>query len=98
MTRKELLDSLASEVCPHCGAPKTPRMTFCRKDYYALPKEMRQALYHRFGKGYEPAFHAALARLQASQLAQTRPPTPATTPPQHQPTLFRDEGGANWIL
>lgn len=98
MTRNELLHSLASEVCPHCGATKTPRMTFCRKDYYALPKEMRQALYHRFGNGYEEAFHAAAAYLKASQPAASPDATPPPATPEQQTTLFRDEGGSQWTL
>lgn len=95
MTRQELLDSLSSSVCPACNGAKTPRMTFCRKDYYALPKEMRQALYHRFGAGYEEAFQAAADFLQTRQSAANPEPNP---PPQATPHLFPGEGAAPWTL
>lgn len=99
--RELMIESLGSSVCPACNGAKTPRMTFCRKDYYALPKDMRQAmrqaLYHRFGNGYEQAFHAALTFLQTAQPA-TAPQDATPPPPEPQTTLFRDEGGAQWTL
>jgi hypothetical protein len=49
---------LVSETC-HCGARKQSRNTFCRREYFALPPAMRQALYNRIGEGYEEAYQAA---------------------------------------
>jgi hypothetical protein len=49
---------LQSETC-YCGAKKRGMQTFCRKDYYALPPKMRQALYNRIGEGYEEAYQEA---------------------------------------
>ena len=53
-----LVHELATVQC-RCARPKQPRMSFCRNCYYALPPEMRQALYLRVGKGYEAAYVAA---------------------------------------
>lgn len=43
-----------------CAKPKHNRQTFCKACYYALPPEMRQALYNRVGEGYEAAYVAAV--------------------------------------
>lgn len=45
--------------CSVCGNQKAKGMSFCRKCYFSLPPEMRQALYERFGSGYEEAYHEA---------------------------------------
>lgn len=65
--RQDLLASLMSTVCPACGQEKHVRNTLCRKHYYSLPGDMRKALYHRLGAGYEEAVAAALEFLGADQ-------------------------------
>lgn len=41
-----------------CGDAKLPGKSFCRPHYFALPNDMRSALYQR--AGYVDAFRAAL--------------------------------------
>lgn len=60
----QMLDILKGKAC-FCGAYKRPMMSHCRKCYYALPPEMRRALYQRFGQGYEAAFRASLKFLES---------------------------------
>ena len=60
---REAIASWRSEQCPSCGAEKKPRFTLCAACYQALPKGSRNALYVKFGQGYEEARDAALAWL-----------------------------------
>jgi hypothetical protein len=53
---------LGSETC-YCGARKRSMQTFCRAEYYALPVEMRHALYDRIGAGYKEAYQSAREHL-----------------------------------
>lgn len=62
------LASLVSEQCPCCDGWKRKGQSFCRHCYYSLPADMRQALYHRFGQGYEDALDAAAAWLRDHSL------------------------------
>lgn len=68
--RLEILASLGSGICA-CGAKKRPKKSHCRRCYFALPPQMRQALYQRFGEGYEEAYEASL-ELLAGKVAQTQ--------------------------
>lgn len=52
--------NLRGEVCA-CGDPKLAGKSFCRRDYFTLPNDMRSALYQR--AGYVAAFRAALTHL-----------------------------------
>lgn len=54
-----LLEELRGPKC-RCGAEKKPKLTFCRTCYFLLPISMRQALYNRFGEGYELAYLRAV--------------------------------------
>lgn len=71
--RREILQSLGSNVCGACGSGKSPRMSHCRNCYYSLPREMRSALYKPFGKGYEEAYEASLEYLSEHPAAPARP-------------------------
>jgi len=59
MTYKEIWDDFISKRCSICGQTKIGMQSFCRADYRRLPPELRQALWRRFGEGYEEAFEAA---------------------------------------
>lgn len=61
--RREILESLGSTVCEGCGRNKRPKMSHCGTCYRRLPPNMRQALYRRFGAGYEEAFEESLVYL-----------------------------------
>jgi hypothetical protein len=52
--------NLRGDACA-CGDPKSPGKSFCRRDYFKLPHEMRSALYQR--ENYVDAFRAALKYL-----------------------------------
>jgi len=60
---KAAIADLRSTTCA-CGARKTSRQTFCRRDYFRLPVGMREALYARIGEGYEAHYAAALKFLE----------------------------------
>jgi hypothetical protein len=53
------LSEFVSERCPVCDKHKRKGNSFCTPCYYSLPIEMRQALYRRFGEGYEQALAEA---------------------------------------
>lgn len=63
--KSSALRSLVSETCPFCQGRKRRSQSFCRLCYFKLPATSRQALYHRFGEGYEEALDAAEIWLQA---------------------------------
>lgn len=64
VTDLDLVASLGStDCCPACGGPKQRKHTFCRADYFKLPKSMRDALYNPLGHGYREAVFAAIERL-----------------------------------
>jgi hypothetical protein len=62
--RLEILQSLGSPDCGGCGGKKAPKMSHCRKCYYALPPKMRHDLYQGFGAGYEEAYQTSLEFLR----------------------------------
>lgn len=66
--RFEILRSLGSTECGGCGKEKKPKMSHCRKCYYALSPTMRQSLYRQFGSGYEEAYEASLRYLNQSKV------------------------------
>lgn len=66
-TDRALCVSLASTTCPACGGPKQRKHTFCSRDYYALPKPKRNALYNPLGAGYAEAVVAAMEALGATE-------------------------------
>ncbi len=68
--RLRILAELQSAVC-YCGGFKTARQTFCRREYNALPPDMRRALYRRFGDGYEEAYTAARVFLAPTVTMET---------------------------
>jgi hypothetical protein len=66
MTDKQtILEDFLGSVCSGCGGKKKPKMSHCRNCYYALPQQMRLALYRRFGAGYEQAFEESKKFLAA---------------------------------
>lgn len=52
------IKELQSNYC-YCGRAKDSMQTFCKRDYYALPKSKRHALYNRIDEGYEEAYQDA---------------------------------------
>jgi hypothetical protein len=60
MTHDEIWDDFTKSTrCSACGGIKKTMNAFCRSCYYRLPVTMRQALWQRFGEGFEEAFEAA---------------------------------------
>ena len=62
VNKLDMLDMLGSKKCV-CGLTKERQRSHCRECYFSLTSDQRQALYRRFGKGYEPAFLDSLATL-----------------------------------
>jgi hypothetical protein len=58
--RLEILDSLGSTTCEACGGKKSRGKSHCRDCYFLLPPRLRNALYRRFGEGYEEAYEESL--------------------------------------
>jgi hypothetical protein len=68
ITNRVLYDSLLSDTCPACGGPKVKRQTLCRREYFKLPKPMRNATYATIASGnYRPAVIEALNYLGAEK-------------------------------
>jgi hypothetical protein len=59
MTYEEVWADFIATKCSACGGYKVKMNAFCRRCYYRLPAPMRQALWQRFGEGFEEAFEAA---------------------------------------
>lgn len=55
---------LLSDEC-YCMEPKRPRHAFCYACYLSLPDDIQRDLYQLIGKGYEPAYEAAIKFLEA---------------------------------
>lgn len=68
LSKEVLIDSLYSTTCLACGERKRAEQTFCFRCYGTLPRPMGIALYHRVGKGYEPAVLRALNFLQVEKI------------------------------
>jgi hypothetical protein len=62
-----ILKDFLGTVCSGCGGTKITRMSHCRACYRALPKAMQDALWKRFGEGYEAAFTESTAWLRDRQ-------------------------------
>ncbi len=73
LTDQALIHSLASKLCPSCGRSKKRRQTLCGREYFALPKDAREALYRPLGHGYREAVAVALDLLGAAEFRL--PPT-----------------------
>jgi hypothetical protein len=58
------LQDFLGAVCSVCRQPKVSNRSFCGRCYHALPKNMQNDLWRRFGSGYEGAFAAAQAWLR----------------------------------
>lgn len=65
--RLAILRGLGSLECEACGGRKRPKQSHCRDCFFALPAELRRALYRRFGAGYEEAYEESLKFLAARQ-------------------------------
>ncbi len=63
MDKKEILSRYTSVKC-FCGKLKHTYQSFCFECYQKLPREMKTALWKRFGYGYEEAYVAAVRKLQ----------------------------------
>jgi len=59
----ELIRELNSKTC-QCGGTKNTHMSFCRKCYSSLPKDLKKRLYCRIGDGYEEAHSEAMSILR----------------------------------
>lgn len=67
------LESLRSTLCPACGLGKAPRRSLCIPCFVALPARIKERLYLKLGKGYEPALRDALNELHCSGIHMEHP-------------------------
>lgn len=58
--------------CEACGDWKRKNTAFCSGCYFRLPTELRDALWHRFGEGFEEAYVAGLNWLRADDAETDR--------------------------
>lgn len=56
---KFYVSEFRSEEC-QCGRTKQPLRAFCYQCYSSLPPAKQEALYQKFGQGYEQAYDDAL--------------------------------------
>ena len=59
-----MLEDFLGTKCGSCGRAKQSSHSFCGRCYHILPKAMQDALYKRFGEGYEAAFTDAQKYLE----------------------------------
>ncbi len=59
-----ILQVFISNVCPACSKPKKLNTAFCKACYFGLSRQMKSALWNRFGEGFEEAYTAALSFLR----------------------------------
>lgn len=69
MNDRRACELLLSPECPACHGTKKPRHTLCKDCYFALPRELRNALYKRLGTGYTQALNHALEWLASHRHA-----------------------------
>jgi hypothetical protein len=65
ITADQAVEELDGTTCKGCGRLKDSGKSHCRKCYFALPVDMRRALYRRIGQGYEAAYAESLKYLGA---------------------------------
>lgn len=68
MDAKQLVQSLASNVCSNCQREKKAKMTFCNRDYWRLSPDLRSALHQPLGGGYAEAVAVAMEYLKAGHV------------------------------
>lgn len=73
LTRRVLVDSLYSRVCPACGDRKGEQKTFCYSCFCSLPSQLKAATYNRVGKGYEKAVLDCMNQLKAEKVHTEEP-------------------------
>lgn len=55
-----LLQTFLETKCEVCGLSKPKNTAFCKSCYYSLPYALRNALWSRFGEGFEEAYKSGL--------------------------------------
>jgi hypothetical protein len=64
--RSRLVNELQGNKC-FCGARKRTMQAFCRRHYFALPPDKRQALWKGIFEGYVSAYQDARRYLKAQE-------------------------------
>ena len=62
--RQQIWDVFTGRKCPVCRSLKAPNTAFCRNCYRSLPNTLKNALWKRFGEGFEGAYESGLLWLQ----------------------------------
>ncbi len=61
METTDIWRAFVSAECAGCKGRKKPHNAFCRECYKQLPQKLRNALWQRFGEGFEQAYVACLS-------------------------------------
>jgi hypothetical protein len=61
METHEIWEAFLSNRCAGCDGRKRTRNAFCLNCYHQLPAKLKNALWQRFGSGFEQAYMACLS-------------------------------------
>lgn len=61
METNEIWNAFMSTHCVACDGAKRPRNAFCKLCYQQLPARLKNALWQRFGSGFEQAYMGCLS-------------------------------------
>jgi len=61
METSDIFRAFSSHDCAGCGGRKRPMNAFCKLCYAQLPFRLKNALWQRFGSGFEQAYMGSLS-------------------------------------
>jgi hypothetical protein len=61
METTEIFAAFSGTACQGCGGVKRRHNAFCKKCYAQLPMKLKNALWQRFGSGFEQAYMGSLS-------------------------------------
>lgn len=61
MESSDIFAAFAGTKCFACGGTKSRHNAFCKYCYQELPKALQNALWQRFGSGFEQAYMGCLS-------------------------------------
>jgi hypothetical protein len=61
MESNDIFAAFSGKHCAGCSGSKRPMNAFCKYYYAELPKKLQNALWQRFGSGFEQAYMACLS-------------------------------------
>jgi hypothetical protein len=86
---KMAVESLRCTTCPACGEAKPKMKSLCMPCFRHLPTRLKERLYLKMGKGYEPAIRDALNELHATGIFMPGAPDAPPEPEPGEKGLFK---------